>query len=62
METGDATVAPAVDSTRPDSTAGESAPPAIAADPGASESEADTARAVDDCRRKRFKTNRKAGC
>ena len=51
-----------VDNTRPESTVGEAAPSAIAAEPAVSELEEDAAKAADNCKRKRFKTNRKAGC
>ncbi|RLA49485.1 MAG: DUF4440 domain-containing protein [Gammaproteobacteria bacterium] len=57
-----ATVDAAVDDTMSGFTAGASAPPAAAADPVASEPAVEATETTDNCRRKRFKTNRKAGC
>lgn len=54
-----ATIAPAVDST---STASAGAASAIASDPVAAEPEVSEAKASGECKRKRFKTNSKAGC
>jgi len=58
VATSDVTVDPAA----PESAAAGSAPPAIAADAVTGEPAADVKQTADHCNRKRFKTNRKAGC
>lgn len=56
--TGDATVTPKA----PESVATKSTPPTIATEPASSEPAVDARQTTNNCKRKRFKTNRKAGC